>query len=40
MALSIFGGGPGDVTSNSDGSVIGGVSLKVYTAAQGGQQVT
>lgn len=40
MALSVFGGGPGDVTSNSDGSVIGGVSLKVYTAAQGGQQVT
>lgn len=40
MALNIFGGGPGDVTSNTAGDVQGGVSLKVYTSANGGQRVT
>lgn len=40
MALNMFGGGPGDVTTNSAGDVVGGVTLKVYTAALGGQQAT
>lgn len=40
MALNSFGGAPGDVTSDSDGSVMGGVALKVYTAPLGGQRVT
>lgn len=40
MALNVFGGGPGDVTSNGAGDVIGGITLKVYTAPLGGQQVT
>lgn len=40
MALNMFGGGPGDVTTNSSGDVVGGVALKVYTAALGGQRVT
>lgn len=40
MALHVFGGGPGDVTSNAAGDVIGGISLKVYTAPNGGQQIT
>lgn len=40
MALNVFGGAPGDVTSSSSGDVQGGVTLMVYTAAQGGQRVT
>ncbi|WP_167199472.1 phage baseplate protein [Brevibacterium pigmentatum] len=40
MALNVFGGSPADVTADSNGSVIGGVALKVYTSALGGQQVT
>lgn len=40
MALHVFGGSPGDVTSNASGDVVGGISLKVYTAPTGGQQVT
>lgn len=40
MTLNMFGGAPGDVTTNSSGDVVGGVTLKVYTAALGGQQVT
>lgn len=40
MALNVFGGAPGDVTTNSVGDVQGGVTLKVYTAPLGGQQVT
>ncbi|TSI12623.1 hypothetical protein [Brevibacterium aurantiacum] len=40
MALNVFGGSPGDVTADSSGGVIGGVTLKVYTSALGGQQVT
>lgn len=40
MALNVFGGGPGDVTSNATGDVVGGVTIKVYTAPLGGQQVT
>ena len=40
MALNVFGGGPSDVTSDSAGNIIGGVTMKVYTAALGGQQVT
>lgn len=40
MALNFFGGGPGDVTSNTAGDVQGGVALKVYTSANGGQRVT
>ena len=40
MALHVFGGGPGDVTSNAAGDVVGGIALKAYTAPNGGQQVT
>lgn len=40
MALRLFGGSPSDVTANSAGDVIGGISLKVYTALNGGQRVT
>lgn len=40
MALNSFGGAPGDVTSNAAGDVVGGITLKVYTAPLGGQQVT
>lgn len=40
MALNSFGSGPGDVTTNSAGDVVGGIALKVYTAPLGGQQVT
>lgn len=40
MSVNVFGGGPGDVTTNSSGDVVGGVTLKVYASALGGQQVT
>lgn len=40
MALRLFGGSPSDVTANANGDVIGGISLKVYTALNGGQRVT
>lgn len=40
MALNMFGGGPADVTTDSQGNVVGGVNVKVYTARTGGQRVT
>ena len=40
MALHSFGGGPAEVTTDSQGNVVGGVDVKVYTAHYGGQQVT
>lgn len=40
MALNFFGGGPADVTAGSNGNISGGITLKVYTAALGGQRVT
>lgn len=40
MALRTFGGAPSDVTTDSQGNVAGGVSLKVYSAATGGTRVT
>lgn len=40
MSINVFGGGPADVTTDANGNVAGGVSLKVYTAALGGQRVT
>lgn len=40
MALRLFGGSPADVTATASGAVIGGISLKVYTALNGGQRVT
>lgn len=40
MGTSIFGGGPADMTTDSTGNVVGGIQLKVYTAANGGQLVT
>lgn len=40
MSLNVFGGGPADVTTDSQGNVVGGVDVKVYTARNGGQRVT
>lgn len=40
MALRTFGGGPADITTDSNGNVISGVQLQVFTAATGGQRVT
>lgn len=40
MASRIFGSSPSDVTTNSAGDVVGGITLKVYTALNGGQRVT
>lgn len=40
MSMNVFGGGPADVTADSNGNISGGITLKVYTAALGGQRVT
>lgn len=40
MATHAFGGAPSDVTTGDNGSVIGGVQLKVFTQPTGGVRVT
>lgn len=40
MALTLYGGGPADITTDATGQVVGGVQMQVWTARTGGARVT